>query len=259
MLRSIAIAGTLAILGGVSHAADLPSRVAPVPYVTAAPIFSWTGFYAGVNAGYGWGKFDERDSSITTDGTFPGLPATPATYAGLPRTVKADGFVGGLQAGYNAQFGALVVGVEADYQFADLDRTIDYLGSVAGPYYLTNAKLNQFGTVRGRIGYAFDRFMVYGTGGLAAGSVKTSVAVTPGTTGVGTAFAASVSDTSVGYALGGGVEAALWANWSVKAEYLYVNLGRERSTYPIGGGASASANIKTDAQIVRVGLNYRFN
>jgi outer membrane immunogenic protein len=259
MLSRLSLALTLGLLGGVSHAADLPSRAGAAPFMAATPVFLWTGFYAGVNAGYGWGKFDERDSSITTDGTFPGLPPAPATYYGAPRTVKADGFVGGVQAGYNAQFGALVLGVEADYQFADLDRTTNYLGSVAGPYYLTNAKLNQFGTVRGRVGYAFDRFMVYGTGGLAAGRVKTSVAVTPGITGVGTAYGAIVSDMSVGYALGAGVEAALWSKWSVKGEYLYVNLGKEGSTYRIGGGASATANIKTDAQIVRVGLNYRFN
>jgi outer membrane immunogenic protein len=260
MLRQIALAATLTVVGAASQAADLPSRsAAHAPSITAVPVFSWTGFYAGVNAGYAWGEFKESNSSITTDGTFPGLPPAPATYLGTPRKTKADGFLGGVQAGYNAQFGALVIGAEADYQFADLDSKTSYLGSIAGPYYATEAKLNQFGTLRARVGYAFDRVMVYGTGGLAVGQVKSSVAVTPGTTPIGATYAAGVSNTSIGYALGAGVEAALGTNWSVKGEYLYVDLGKENSNYAIGGGATATADLKTDAQIVRIGLNYRFN
>jgi outer membrane immunogenic protein len=195
-----------------ASAADLP-RKAPA-YV--APVgYNWTGFYLGVNAGYGW---------------------TSSDFGG-----DANGFVGGGQIGYNWQAlgSPFVFGIEADIQGADIDSSTP-VGAVT-----VTGKANAFGTVRGRIGYAWDRFMLYGTGGWAY--TRTQISAT------GPGGSVSNSDWSSGYALGGGLEWAAWDRWSVKAEYLYVHSGDVNVTLagvPYGG----DYNIN----VVRAGLNYRF-
>jgi outer membrane immunogenic protein len=195
-----------------ASAADLP-RKAPA-YV--APVgYNWTGFYLGVNAGYGW---------------------TSSDFGG-----DANGFVGGGQIGYNWQAlgSPLVLGIEADFQGADIS-TSTTIGAAS-----VSAKANAFGTVRARIGYAWDRFMVYGTGGWAYTRNELSIAA-PG-------FAASNDNWSSGYALGGGLEWAAWDRWSVKAEYLYVHSGDVNVT---AGPFTASGDYNIN--VVRAGLNYRF-
>ncbi|WP_371346909.1 outer membrane protein [Ancylobacter sp. IITR112] len=194
--------GLVALMAVPAAAADLsypaPASAAYVP----APVFTWTGFYLGANAGYGWGTAD----------------ASP----------DVDGFLGGLQAGYNWQSGGpLVLGVEADIQYADVASsafTLDY-----------------FGTVRARIGYAFDQVLVYGTGGFAYGG--------------GSYERLGLTDdrNHFGWTLGAGAEYALGNNWSVKGEYLYVDLGKE--TYASYFGPR---DIGVSTNIVRGGVNYRF-
>jgi outer membrane immunogenic protein len=195
-----------------ASAADLP-RKAPA-YV--APVgYNWTGFYLGVNAGYGW---------------------TSSDFGG-----DANGFVGGGQIGYNWQAlgSPLVLGIEADFQGADIS-TSTTIGAAS-----VSAKANAFGTVRARIGYAWDRFMVYGTGGWAY--TKSEISAT------GPGGSVSSSDWSSGYALGGGLEWAAWDRWSVKAEYLYVHSGDVNVT---AGPFTASGDYNIN--VVRAGLNYRF-
>jgi outer membrane immunogenic protein len=214
-MKIVTIIGAALLSLGVAtsaSAADLP-RKAPA-YV--APIgYNWTGFYLGVNGGYGW---------------------TGSNAAG-----DADGFVGGGQIGYNWQAAGspFVFGLEADIQGADIS------SSAAVGAVTVTAKANAFGTVRGRIGYAFDRAMIYATGGWAYTRTELSA------TGPGGSI--SNSDWSSGYALGGGLEWAAWDRWSVKAEYLYVHSGDVNVTLagvPFGG----DYNIN----VVRAGLNYRF-
>ncbi len=243
MLRSLpaALAG-LAALTCAADAADLPRRAVPPPPLPSLPVFTWTGLYVGVNAGYGF-----RGGSGFTDPTYG-----TATGGG-----SGGGFVGGGQIGYTHQFtpgAGWVVGVEADIQgtaFGKADAA--YLGTTL--YYGVRPSLDYFGTVRGRVGYAFDRVLIYGTGGFAYGDgARGSAAAT---------YPYTLPESfRTGYAVGGGVEYAFTEKLSAKIEGLYVNLRRSFSGATFydastaayyGGGRDAG-----DFGLVRAGLNYRF-
>lgn len=209
-----AIGAALAVLGfaTAASAADMPAR----NYTKAPPMvaaYNWTGFYLGVNAGYGW---------VNTGGN-PG------------------GFVGGGQIGYNWQAigSPLVLGLEADLQGADIDQT-ETIGGIS-----STTRVKAFGTVRGRIGYAFDRAMIYATGGWAY--TRTSLDLS------GPGGSISSSDWSSGWTLGGGLEYAFMGPWSAKLEYLYVDSGDVTLTL-----AGVPVTGKYDMSVVRAGLNYRF-
>ena len=223
MTKGILTAFALVALGGTALAADLPSRKGPV-YAPIAPIFTWTGFYVGVNAGYGWGNIDST------------------TFGVLPTLNDPEGFVGGGQIGYNYQLGQVVLGVEADFQGSDLRASVrDGFGNSA------SNDLNYFGTVRGRVGFAFDRFLPYVTAGLAYANVETRFS---------TPFATASSDNvQYGYAVGAGLEYAFTNNLTAKLEYLYVDLEKESVRTPFG---TANIKVGTDFSIVRAGLNYKF-
>jgi outer membrane immunogenic protein len=212
LLASVAALGIVA--AGAASAADLPSRKGPVAApVYLPPAFTWTGFYVGANAGYGWGNVNAN---------------------GWANVGDLDGFVGGGQVGYNYQMGQFVLGVEADLQGADLSS-----GNNLG---LVNVKTEYFGTVRARVGVAFDRFMPYITGGWAYGNVKTSIP------GIG--FSSDRSHTG-GYAVGGGLEYAFTNNIIAGVEYLYVDLGEKNI---LGAGTK----VGTDFSVVRARLSYKF-
>lgn len=204
----------------VASAADMPARMATKAPVYA-PMFNWTGFYLGVNAGGGW--------------------STASSNFG-----DASGFVGGGQIGYNWQGvgSPLVLGLEADFQGTSLKNSAT-VTTILGPT-TGEAKIPAFGTVRGRIGYAFDRAMIYATGGWAYTKTEASVTA-PG-------FAASDSKWGSGYALGGGAEWAFMGPWSLKAEYLYV---RAKSVDLTLAGVPVSTG-DYHYNVVRAGLNYRF-
>ena len=196
-------------------------------------------------------------------------------------TVSDGGFIGGGQIGYNYQFGGLgassvVAGLEADAMYTDINRTIIVPGPTS-PAVLNSfhSQLNYLGTVRGRLGLAFDRTLVYATGGLAYGDVRTSVTFFngPGGAAGGTPrFFGSKDSVDIGYTVGGGIEYALAADSflnvfhssavTIKAEYLYYNLGA--STYNLQNTANGPANtnyatrVKTDGNIARAGINYKF-
>ncbi|MFG1464421.1 outer membrane protein [Xanthobacter sp. DSM 24535] len=197
-----------ALFGGPAMAADL-SRPAPAVVAPAAPpIFSWTGFYIGANAGYSWGKGKDA-----------------ADFYGL----DPSGWSGGGQVGYNYQFvNNVLIGVEADLQGSDISSSTLGLSS----------KLDYFGTVRARLGYAFDRVLPYVTGGLAYG--KNTI----------TDFGFSDSNTHVGWTVGAGLEYAMTNNWTARAEYLYTDLGTK--TYDNIGDAGVTSST------ARLGVNYKF-
>ncbi|PVE21690.1 porin family protein [Microvirga sp. KLBC 81] len=215
-LAALAVA---AILGTAAHAADLPSRFAPAPVVAAAPVFTWTGFYAGVNAGYGW---NTNDDDVVINGT---------AY----EVDDEGGFVGGGQVGYNYQIGSFVLGLETDIQYADIggDNNIPSLNSDGDDD-------NWFGTVRARAGYAFDRALIYATGGLAYGKISNGFS--------------NSDDTSVGWTLGAGVEYAFTDNLTAKVEGLYVNLEQDDDDLPVVAGSD-----ETEFGVIRAGLNYKFS
>jgi outer membrane immunogenic protein len=218
-MKKFLLAGAaLAALAVPAMAADLsPAPMytkAPVP----APVFSWTGFYVGANIGGGWAQ-------VTDSGTaaIPGV-GTVSTSA----SSTTSGVIGGGQIGYNWQAGSFVFGVEADIDGSGEKSTNTGLcltaGCVAnGASGTATDKVEDFGTARGRIGLAFDRWMIYATGGASWQTINTSYAVTAA--GVTTA-SANVTTTRAGYAVGGGVEAALWSkNWIGGLEYLYLDTG----------------------------------
>ncbi len=205
-----------ALLAATSvHAADLPRRQAPA--FSPPPMFTWTGFYLGLNAGVIGADFSKGAKFIDSK----------------------PGFTGGITAGYNYQVGNIVLGVEGDYNYSGAGGR----GPVPLVPLLVRGELNSFGTIRGRLGIAFDRALVYGTGGFAFGSTKIDGGLLGG------------SNTQTGYALGGGLEYAFTQNISAKAEYLYMPLNAKGSG-PVGILAGTKAGI--DANIVRAGVNYRF-
>ena len=225
---SISLLSALAlIVPGAAFAADMPVKARPM--MTAAPAFSWTGIYVGVNAGYAWGN---------TTGTL-GTPA-PGNY-------NISGVLAGGQIGGNYQFANnVVIGIEADYQWADIDGSASTAAGV-----IRTTEVDRFGTVRGRLGYAWDRWLGYVTGGYAFGA-RVNETVGPA------AFVAS-SGTLNGWAAGVGVEYAFAPNWSAKLEYLHVEL--DQKTFFTGVGACAVVALcqrGADIDLVRVGLNYRF-
>jgi outer membrane immunogenic protein len=231
LLASLAVTTAL---GTAAHAADLPSRYAPpapAPVVAAVPVFTWTGFYVGVNAGYGWNTNDENV-------LVPGV--------GVVSSGDEGGFVGGGQIGYNYQIGSFVLGVETDIQYADIGGGSNYVGVLG---YEDNSD-GWFGTLRARAGVAFDRALVYVTGGLAYGDVGTS-----GRTFVDPtlAYYDNGDDVNVGWTLGGGLEYAFTDNLTAKVEGLYVNLESDNNNF-----ALVDNNKETEFGVVRAGLNFKF-
>jgi outer membrane immunogenic protein len=217
LLACVAAAAALGLVGQ-AQAADLgraPIVKAP-PYI--APYQNWTGLYVGVNAGGGWG-------SSTWSGVAPGSFDV------------SGGFVGGTL-GYNWQIGQIVLGLEGDIDWSDIRGSSGICG------FACQTRNNWFGTTRGRIGYAFDRWMPYITGGLAFGDIEANPA---------SPFA-SASTTNAGWTLGGGVEVALSPNWSAKVEYLHLDL----SDFTCTVCAPVPSKVDFNADLVRGGLNYKF-
>lgn len=210
LLASVAALGIVA--AGAASAADLPSRKGPVEAPIYVPAFTWTGFYVGANAGYAWGN-------VNADG-----------FANIG---DIDGFIGGGQVGYNYQMGQFVLGLEADIQGADLSSGDNLFGA--------RVKTDYFGTVRARVGFAYDRFLPYITGGWAYGNVKTDI--------VG--FGSSDNSHTGGWAVGGGLEYAFTNNLIGGVEYLYVDLGEKRIF-------NTGTKVGTDFSVVRARLSYKF-
>jgi outer membrane immunogenic protein len=212
----------LVVLSGAAAAADL-SRPPPPAYYPKSPVmvpvYNWTGFYIGINGGgaFGTSAWDSTGS----------------------RNVSG-GLVGGTL-GYNYQFGQGVVGVEGDIDWADINGT-----STTGCPLGCKTSDTWLSTVRGRLGYAADRFMPFVTGGAAFGDVRAS---TPG-------FGTTGSDRT-GWTLGGGLEAALAPNWTAKVEYLYVDLGSFNCGLNCGAGLTTD-NVSFKTNILRAGVNYKF-
>ncbi len=225
-LFSSAAALALAGVIGTASAADLARRPPPPP-PTRAPVvvssYNWTGAYIGINGGYGFGR-----------SKWDGLPAGPASFN------VNGGMVGG-QLGYNWQFGQFVYGVEGDGDWTDLRGTANFANCSVG----CRTRNDFLSTARGRFGFAADRWLPYVTGGLAVGDIKATV---PGFAGV--------DKTNAGWTAGGGLEFALSGPWTVKAEYLYVDLGKAGCS--VACGLPAGNNVSLTTNVVRGGINYRF-
>jgi outer membrane immunogenic protein len=275
MKRLLFASAALAMLvfAAPAMAADLPAApVYKAPAVVPLPIYDWTGFYVGVNAGYSFGR-------SASDITFAGFPQFSASQ-------NLNGWVAGGQAGYNWQFNRnWIFGVEADIQATGQKGT---LNAVAGPACVTTTgvlapapttvcttatgsleqKLPWLGTGRLRLGFLpADHWMVYVTGGVAVAEVETDASLTtttttsinggPGTTTTALALA-NANTTRAGWTVGAGTEWVISGPWTGKLEYLYVDLGNVSNTYTLAGAPFLTTSSHVTDNIVRVGLNYRF-
>jgi outer membrane immunogenic protein len=220
MLRRALTAALGAVaLTGAAGAADLPSRAPPPVYVPPAPIFTWTGLYVGVQAGYAWAN---ESSTILNPGgqqTVPPLPVAPPA-ANIPYSVKPQGVIGGAHVGYNLQVNQWVIGVEGNVDGSSLNQSAN-IG--VPPFYAGTVKTSATlqGSLRGRLGIAWDRWLVYGTGGVAFAGVNNSYNTVQfgGSTD-------SISKTRTGWTVGGGIAYAVTNNWSIGVEYRYSDFGK---------------------------------
>jgi len=218
MLRKI-LMSTVVILGamGTASAADLPNTKAPPAFVPPPPpVFTWTGVYIGGQIGYQWGT----DSAVGP--------------RGIGASYSASGVTGGAHVGYNYQMGQFVAGIEGDVNGSSYNGTTA-LGAIG-------TRENVDGSVRGRVGVAWDRALIYATGGAAFGGIDNTY---PGLT---------ISHTRVGWTVGGGIEYAIDNNWSVRAEYRYTDYGTY-ADFPFG---LPITHDETDNR-VQVGFSYKFD
>jgi outer membrane immunogenic protein len=274
-----AVALAALAVGNTAFAADIPAPVYKAPPPVVAPFYNWTGFYVGLNAGgvVNSGSRYEQDPAgcfLLTAGNcgVAGLAGNP--FRTFSNSLSRTGFTGGGQVGYNYQTGFLVLGIESDLNYSGLSASDSTNTILTGPLTGGNAihsfseQLNWFGTLRGRVGVTVTPTMLlYATGGLAYGQVNSTTNVLfPPTCCAGDNYFGSISTTRLGWTAGAGVEWMFAPHWSVKAEYLYIDLGTFSYADPITNGvalglptAAYSTSLTTREHVARLGVNYHFD
>lgn len=229
MLRTFSLAtAALAVAAGSALAADLPRRSPPPAFIAPPPLFTWTGVYIGGQIGYAFGN------------SYSNIPGT-----GFAQSSSPEGVIGGAHVGYNYQINQFVVGLEGDVDGSSYSKS-NFNGATASTY---GTRIPVEGSVRGRLGYAWDRTLVYATGGAAFADLEHTYfgAITP-------LPYTSVSTGRVGWTVGGGIEYAVTNNWSVRGEYRYSDFGRTNDV--IGTGIVSHHDTE---HAVRVGFSYKFD
>jgi outer membrane immunogenic protein len=233
----------------------------------AAPLFSWSGFYTGLNAGYGWGQSNTMTVMNDPGAANFALAFQPFYNANMSPRLHPDGFVGGGQIGHNWQSGSVVVGLETDFQFFNLNETKLTTfnpgpGNGSTLFTHTTVGTDWLFTARARGGIASDRTLLYVTGGLASTNLKYAQNnfFTPcGGPGGACVEAVSASKTKTGWTVGGGLDYMLNNSWSLRAEYLYLDFGSISAVgfdNTVGRPYNHSANFT--ANIVRTAINYKY-
>jgi outer membrane immunogenic protein len=247
-MKRMLIAGALALAAsGQALAADLPPAAPPPPpprapaaYIpVASPVYNWGGVYIGINGGYGFGQSNWQPAGGTATGNF-----------------DIDGGIVGGTLGFNYQMGQFVFGVETDIDWADINGTTSNATTCGtGVTCGFQTSDDYLGTIRGRVGYAFDRVLVYGTAGGAYGDIKATL------TNAAIPFSGTTTSTEFGWTAGAGIEYAITDNITARVEYLFVDLANGSfSCAACGtGGGPASAPVSFDASLVRGGINFKFN
>ena len=238
---TICLLAAALLAGSAAMAADLPKYPPMAPFAPVARTFDWTGFYAGGHVGYTWGR----------DTTFEYLSAKGALIGG-PFRFHGNGFLGGIHAGGNIQYGMLVAGIEADFDATGIrGGFFDAPKPPFNPGGLVRMRINTQGSLRGRLGLALDRLLIYGTGGFALEDIKyTYNNPTSGVTD-------KTSGARNGYTIGGGLEYAVTDHLTTSIEYRYSNFGRfnyvsQTAFVGVTGGQRPTSNS------LRVGVGYKF-
>jgi outer membrane immunogenic protein len=289
MRKVLGLVGATLLLAGSASAADLLKA----PAMPLGPVSSWTGWYVGATAGYGWTN-QGIDNTVTSTFCNPadggcrpltGPVVSAALAAAIPPHLSTNpkGFIGGGEFGYNHQLGQFVLGVEADVSGADIKGSASAaqsVGVVGFPNTVNVAaaaseKLDFFATLRARLGFLVTpSLLAYGTGGFAFGHVSATTAFAeavggPGPCGCGPAVAVATSSSATlpGWTAGGGLEWMFAPQWSLKGEYLYYDLGTMSyaqtitQTDSLGRnffGAGVSSNVHVKGNIARAGVNFHF-
>lgn len=223
-------AAALVMSIGAANAADAVS-VPPAGFV-------WTGGYVGVHLGYGAGRTTVTELD---DYSFSEFGDTQFKF-------NSNGFLGGVHAGYNWQSGQLVYGLELDITGADISNTVAN-SMIPGANESFSTRIDWFGTARARLGYSVDRFLPFVTGGVAFGHIKSSYDdndFVPGNHAV-------ADDVVAGWTIGAGAQYALTDNWSLRAEYLYVDLQDSQGSFD-----GFRYDFDNNAHVVRLGASYKF-
>ncbi len=235
----LAAAASLTLISG-AQAADI---IEPTAY-------DWTGPYVGLQGGYGWG---ENDVSVDGSEGEPTITIQRVEFHPLKDgSIDMDGFVGGLHAGYNWQSDSLVLGVEGDIEFADIDGDTDiiHVDNDNEDEGDASQEIDWLGSLRLRAGFAFDRALLYATGGLAVGGVKVEASLAE-------ASDASNKDTEWGWTVGGGLEYALTDDVSARIEYRYTDLGD--TDLDMDHFAISQLEFENTFHAVRAGVSWHFS
>jgi outer membrane immunogenic protein len=269
IMSGVVFASATALLSTGASAEGLPDRIAPTPG------FTWAGFYVGLNAGYAWSEADSR-SNISCPDEFCAY-TNPDSLAFISRLgagdVSGNGFTGGIQAGYNWQRANVVFGIEADFNALDVGGAQSQSGAVPGgaeglvANVATSISTDWLLTVRARLGVAVSpTVLLYATGGLAVAEVEVANKFFDNALDVGGAAnnegASSNSDVRTGWTVGGGLEWAIDRNWSIRGEYLYVDLGSVSTRAGVGAldltPNTLDTSVDLTTHVVRAAINYKF-
>ena len=222
------------VLGGPAEAAELALKAPALKAPALKAVYDWTGFYVGGHFGYGDASFGPGTNPLPLQGVF--FPHSPT------------GLIGGFQMGYNRQLAnRVVLGVEADASFPS---PMDAPRLTPAPF---NTTVDYVGTLRGRIGYAFGKWMPYATAGFAWGHTHVNINDDPANS---SEIVSSVVHYQTGWTAGIGLEFAVSGNWSAKLEYDHVDLSRQ--TYDLSAFGLSGVNVDPRIDVVKLGLNYRF-
>ena len=238
----LASAAVVALSAGAALASDLPTHKGPPPAPTPAP-FSWTGFYGGVEGGFGWGAESDNFSAAT---------GYPLDHIGL------SGAIGGVDVGYNQQFGTFVLGVEANLEASTLSGKKSYSFFNEGNGISSLSVRNTWqAALLGHAGVAFDRLLVYGAAGVAfADDREKSMIIDPG---FPLAAYGDQTNTLVGWTVGVGADYAIDAHWILTSELRYASFGK--GNYSITdtlGGGTVGYKAGFDETLLQVGVGYKF-
>ena len=259
-MKKLLVAGATiaALIGTPAFAADMAVKAMPP---APAPVYTWTGFYVGLNGGYSLAR-DPFNSSLSEGGI--------TESSSLDSRVTPQGGVFGGQVGYNYQAGHTVFGVEGDLQWSgERDKAgcgIECIieGVSTETFGSVEQKIKWFGTARARVGYADNGWLLYITGGGAWGRIDTTSTFSESAGPISLTDTNTTSTTKGGWVFGGGTEVRIAGPWSAKFEYLYMDLGNVSTPVALvnlapGGGVTSNTNSSVHDHIVRVGLNMKLN